>query len=197
MPEQTTPNRPARPGGPQGRPGGPQGRGGRPQRRGRPGRDDREVSNLQETVVKIFRCSTVVKGGRRFSFAALVVVGDRKGQVSYGYGKANEVPAAVEKALKAARIELVKVRLKGDTIPHTVIGKFGSTRVLLRPAGAGTGVIAGAPVRAVVDAVGIKNILTKSFGARNPKNVVKATINGLRSLRDKAEVERLRGVTIE
>jgi small subunit ribosomal protein S5 len=163
----------------------------------RPPRQEREGRELEETVVKIFRCATVVKGGRRFSFAALVVVGDGAGKVGYGYGKANEVPAAVEKALKVARAELVTVRLKGDTIPHAITGKFGSTRVLLRPAGPGTGVIAGAAVRAVVEAAGIKNVLTKTLGARNAKNVVKATMNGLRRLRDKAEVERLRGVTIE
>lgn len=151
---------------------------------------------LIENVVKVFRCATVVKGGRRFSFAALAVVGDEKGTVGYGYGKANDVPGAVEKAMKAARATLVKVLLAGDTIPHAVTGKFGSTRVLLRPAGPGTGVIAGAPVRAVVEAVGVRNVLTKSFGSRNPKNVVKATVNGLLALRSREAVERLRGVKI-
>ena len=152
---------------------------------------------LQETVVKVFRCSTVVKGGRRFSFAALVVVGDGAGRVGHGYGKANEVPPAVEKGLKGARDNMDRVQLAGDTVPHVITGAFGSTRVLLRPAAAGTGVIAGAAVRAVVEAAGIKNILSKVFGSRNPKNVVKATINALRALRTRAEVERLRGVTLE
>jgi small subunit ribosomal protein S5 len=152
---------------------------------------------LLENVVKVFRCATVVRGGRRFSFSALVVVGDGNGRVGYGYGKANEVPPAVEKALKIAREGLQKVSLAGDTVPHKVIGRFGSTRVLLRPAGAGTGIIAGAAARAVVEAVGIKNVLTKCFGSRNPKNIVKATMNALASLRGREEVERLRGVTIE
>ena len=158
---------------------------------------EREGRELQETVVKVLRCATVVKGGRRFSFAALVVVGDGNGRVGCGYGKANEVPPAVEKGFKIAREELKRIFLDGGTIPHTVIGRFGSTRILLRPAGPGTGVIAGAGVRAVVEAAGIKNVLTKSYGSRNLKNVVKATMNALLSLRNKAEVERLRGVTIE
>lgn len=152
---------------------------------------------LSETVLKVFRSSCVVKGGRRFSFAALVVVGDGNGRVGIGYGKANEVPSAVDKALAGARSELRKVLLTGDTIPHAVTGSFGSSKVLLRPAAPGTGVIAGAGVRAVVEAVGIKNILSKVFGSRNLKNVVKATMNALAALRTRAEVERLRGVTIE
>ena len=147
-----------------------------------------------ENVVKVFRCATVVKGGRRFSFAALVVVGDSTGTVGWGYGKANDVPGAVEKGMKNARATMAKVLLSGDTIPHAVTGRFGHTRVLLRPAGPGTGVIAGAPVRAVVEAAGIRNVLTKSYGSRNAKNVVKATINGLLALRNREEVERLRGV---
>ena len=157
----------------------------------------REQSDLTETVVKIYRCATVVKGGRRFSFSALVVVGDGAGRVGYGYGKANEVPPAVEKGIKIARESLKKIPLVGDTIPHTVTGRFGHSKVFLRPAGPGTGVIAGAPVRAVVQAAGIKNILTKIFGSRNMKNVVRATMTALESLRSKAEVERLRGVTID
>jgi len=152
---------------------------------------------LVETVVKVFRCATVVKGGRRFSFAALVVVGDGNGRVGYGYGKANEVPPAVEKAIKAARSDLRKISLSGDTIPHPVMGRFGATRVLLRPAGPGTGIIAGAAARAVAEAVGIKNILTKTFGSRNPKNIVKAAMNALVTLRNREEMERLRGVKIE
>ena len=152
---------------------------------------------LTETVVKVYRSACVVKGGRRFSFAALVVVGDGKGRVGYGYGKANEVPPAVDKAMSAARVSLHRVCLKGDTLPHRVIGRFGSTKVLLRPAAPGTGVIAGAGVRAVVEAAGVKNILSKVFGARNLKNVVKATINAMCLVRSREEVERLRGVTIE
>ena len=150
-----------------------------------------------ENVVKVFRCATVVKGGRRFSFAALVVVGDAQGSVGYGYGKANDVPGAVEKAMKDARAGLRKMFLAGSTIPHKVMGRFGSTRVLLRPAGPGTGVIAGEAVRAVVEAAGIRNVLTKVFGSRNSKNVVKATTDALFSLRNRQEVERLRGVSIE
>jgi len=162
--------------------------------------DNRETGagrGLQETVVKMFRCAAVVRGGRRFSFAALVVVGDGNGRVGYGYGKANEVPPAVDKALAMARSGLRKVSLSGPTIPHAVMGRFGSTRVLLRPAGAGTGIIAGAAVRAVIEGVGIKNVLSKVFGSRNPKNVVKAAINALGELRNRADIERLRGVTIE
>ncbi|MBM4037443.1 MAG: 30S ribosomal protein S5 [Planctomycetes bacterium] len=152
---------------------------------------------LIETVLKVYRSASVVKGGRRFSFAALVVVGDGRGRVAIGYGKANEVPSAVDKAMSDAKSRLTAVSLAGDTIPHGVTGAFGSCRVLLRPAAPGTGVIAGAGVRAVVEAVGIKNILSKVFGARNLKNVVKATMRALMALRTRAEVERLRGVTIE
>jgi len=159
--------------------------------------DDRDSGrDLLENVVKVFRCATVVRGGRRFSFAALVVVGDGNGRVGYGYGKANEVPPAVDKALSVARTSMLAASLDGDTVPHTVIGRFGSTRVLLRPAGPGTGIIAGAGVRAVVEAAGIRNVLTKSFGSRNLKNMVKATINALSSLRNRADIERLRGVQI-
>ena len=159
--------------------------------------DDRDSGRaLLENVVKVFRCATVVRGGRRFSFAALVVVGDGNGRVGYGYGKANEVPPAVDKALSVARTSMLAASLDGDTVPHTVIGRFGSTRVLLRPAGPGTGIIAGAGVRAVVEAAGIRNVLTKSFGSRNLKNMVKATINALSSLRNRADIERLRGVQI-
>jgi len=160
--------------------------------------DSRDTGGeLLENVVKIFRCAAVVKGGRRFSFAALVVVGDGNGRAGFGYGKANDVPGAVEKGLTDARQRLTRVLLDGDTIPHKVVGRFGATRVFLRPAGPGTGVIAGAAVRAVVEAAGIANVLTKVYGSRNAKNVVKATMNALTSLRGKEEVERLRGVTIE
>ncbi len=151
---------------------------------------------LIDKVVKIRRCAAVVKGGRRFSFTALVVVGDGKGRVGWGYGKANEVPPAVEKAVKDGGRSLVPIALENTTIPHIVKGRFGAARVTLVPARPGTGVIAGAPVRAVCEACGIKDILTKSFGTNNPINVVKATINALQSLRSKSEVERLRGVSL-
>jgi len=146
--------------------------------------------------VKINRCATVVKGGRRFSFSALVVVGDRDGQVGFGFGKANEVPPSIEKATKDARRSMIRVARAGNTIPHRVVGEYRSSRVLLVPASEGTGVIAGASVRAVVEAAGIKNILTKVHGSNNPLNVVKATMDGLRKLRDREQVSRLRGVEI-
>ncbi len=152
---------------------------------------------LIDKVVKIKRCAAVVKGGRRFSFAAMVVVGDGRGRVGWGYGKANEVPPSVEKAVKEAQRSLIDVPITEDgTIPHTVKGRFGSALVVLVPASPGTGVIAGASVRAVCEAAGIHNILTKSFGSPNPVNLVKATIAGLESMRTRDEVERLRGVTL-
>ena len=161
-------------------------------------RDTRQ-DGLQEHVVKIRRCAAVVKGGRRFSFNALVVVGDRNGRVAWGYGKANEVPPAVEKANKDAEARLKRqkrISLRGDTIPHRVIGKFGSSRVIMVPAGPGTGVKAGPGVRDVLTAAGIHNILTKVHGSSNPINLVKATIQGLLELRTRDEVARLRGVTL-
>ncbi|HYW80931.1 MAG TPA: 30S ribosomal protein S5 [Thermoguttaceae bacterium] len=151
---------------------------------------------LIDKVVKIRRCAAVVKGGRRFSFAALVVIGDGQGKVGWGYGKANEVPPAVEKAVKDGTRSMEPVALEGTTIPHAVKGQFGAARVVLVPAGPGTGVIAGASVRAVCEACGIHDILTKSFGTNNPTNVVKATIAALQSLRSRSEVERLRGVSL-
>ncbi len=151
---------------------------------------------LVEKVVKIRRCAAVVKGGRRFSFAALVVVGDGEGKVGWGYGKANEVPPAVEKAVKDGSRSLVPVSLEGTTIPHTTKGHYGAARVILVPASPGTGVIAGGAVRAVCEAAGIKDILTKSFGTNNPLNLVKATIGALQELRSQGEVERLRGVSL-
>lgn len=151
---------------------------------------------LVDKVVKIRRCAAVVKGGRRFSFAALVVVGDGKGKVGWGYGKANEVPPAVEKAVKDGTDSLVEIALEGVTIPHTVKGSYGAAEVILVPAGPGTGVIAGAAVRAVCEACGINDILTKSFGSNNPLNLVKATISALESVRSRREVERLRGVSL-
>jgi small subunit ribosomal protein S5 len=151
---------------------------------------------LIDKVVKIRRCAAVVKGGRRFSFTALVVVGDGQGRVGWGYGKANEVPPAVEKAVKDGSRSLVPIALQGTTIPHTVKGRYGAARVILVPAGPGTGVIAGAAVRAVCEACGIHDILTKSFGSNNPINLIKATISALQTLRSRGEVERLRGVSL-
>src|ERR1700735_4261124 len=161
-------------------------------------RDNRQ-DGLEERVVKIRRCAAVVKGGRRFSFNALVVVGDRHGRVAWGYGKANEVPPAVEKASKDAQETLKrqkKAQLKGGTIPPRVVGRFGASRVILVPAGPGTGVKAGPGVRDVLEACGIRNILTKVHGSSNPINLVKATIQGLLQLRTREEVARLRGVTL-
>ncbi len=162
---------------------------------------DREPrqDGLEDRVVKIRRCAAVVKGGRRFSFNALVVVGDKNGRVAAGYGKANEVPPAVEKATKDAQETLRRQKrfsLRGDTIPHRVVGKFGGSRVILVPAGPGTGVKAGAGVRDVLEVCGVKNILTKVHGSSNPINLVKATIEGLKELRTREEVARLRGVTL-
>src|SRR5438067_9960793 len=162
---------------------------------------DRESrqDGLEERVVKIRRCAAVVKGGRRFSFNALVVVGDKHGRVAVGYGKANEVPPAVEKAVKDAQDSMrrqKKIRMRGETIPHRVIGRFGGSRVILVPAGPGTGVKAGPGVRDVLEACGIRNILTKTHGSTNPMNLVKATIQGLLELRTREDVARLRGVTL-
>ncbi len=155
-----------------------------------------EEKPLEDTVVKIYRCAKVVKGGRRFSFAALVVVGDRAGSVGIGYGKANEVPAAVEKGIKDAKKLLHKIPLVGTTIPHRVTGKYRATTVLLAPASPGTGVIAGSSARAVLEFAGVRDALTKVYGSTSAKNVVKATIDGLLRLRSKEMVEALRGVAI-
>jgi len=166
--------------------------------RDRGDRGDRQ-HDLQDRVIKIRRCAAVVKGGRRFSFNAMVVVGDGKGGVACGYGKANEVPPAVDKATKDATQTLKrskKASLKGDTIPHRVVGKFGASRVVLVPAGPGTGVKAGPGVRDVLVVCGVRNILTKVHGSTNPINLVKATIAGLQQLRTREEVARLRGVTL-
>ncbi len=151
---------------------------------------------LIDKVIKIKRCAAVVKGGRRFSFAAMVVVGNGRGKVGWGYGKANEVPPSVEKAVKDASRSMIEISLDEGTIPHRVEGRFGSALVVLVPAAPGTGVIAGNAVRAVCESAGIHNILTKSFGSNNPVNLVKATIEALERLRSRQEIERLRGVTL-
>lgn len=152
---------------------------------------------MEDTVVKVYRNAKVVKGGRRFSFAALVVVGDRNGTVGYGYAKANEVPPAVEKAIKDAKKNLKKIIIVNDTLPHEVHGKCRATDVVMLPAGAGTGVIAGSTARAMLELAGVRNVLTKVYGSRSPKNVVKAVMDGLLKLRSKETVEALRGVQIE
>ena len=149
-----------------------------------------------EKVVQIRRCACVVKGGRRFSFTALVVVGDGQGRVGYGYGKAVEVPMAVEKAVKQANRSLVSVPIVNSTVPHQVWGQYGTAKVLLIPARPGTGVIAGEAVRSVLESAGVSNILTKCFGSTNPLNLVKATLNGLTQLRTREDVARLRGVEV-
>ncbi|QEL19976.1 30S ribosomal protein S5 [Limnoglobus roseus] len=167
--------------------------------RGDRGERDSRDQGMVDFVVKIKRSACVVKGGRRFSFNALVVVGDKQGKVSFGYGKANEVPPAVEKAIKEGEQQArrtKKLSLRGDSIPHRVIGKYGASKVILVPAGAGTGLKAGPGVREVLQAAGIANILTKVHGSTNPINLVKATINGLQQLRTKEEVAALRGVKL-
>ena len=155
------------------------------------------VDELIEKIVFINRVAKVVKGGRRFSFSAIVVVGDGKGKVGYGLGKANQVPEAIRKGVERARKAMCSVALTEFSIPHTVEGHFGAGHVLLRPASDGTGVIAGGPVRAVLEAAGVANILTKCIGSNNPHNMVKATIAGLRNLRSAEEIAALRGKSVE
>ena len=162
-------------------------------------RDDRinpQGLDLQERVVAINRVAKVVKGGRRFSFTALVVVGDEDQIVGIGYGKANEVPLAIQKAVERGKKSLFRVPKHGNTITHTVTGRYGAGQVFLKPASEGTGVIAGGPVRAVLELAGIRDVLSKSLGTQNPINLVKATVEGLRSLKRPEEVAQLRGKTV-
>ena len=172
-------------------PGGPRG----PRRDNRDKPQDGDGPSMIEKVVFINRCAKVVKGGRRFSFAALAVVGDGKGRVGIGYGKANEVPDAIKKGTANAHKHLVTVKLKGDTIPHDVMGEYDGGRVMLKPASPGTGLIAGGGVRAVLEAAGVKNILTKSMGSSNHIAVVHATLNGLLQLRLAADITKVRATS--
>jgi small subunit ribosomal protein S5 len=157
-----------------------------------------ESNQLQliDKVVHISRVAKVVKGGRRFSFSAIVVVGDGSGRVGYSLGKANEVPEAIRKGMESAKRNMVQVPILNTSIPHEVLGRFGASSVILKPASPGTGVIAGGAVRAIMEAAGIHNILTKCVGSRNPHNVVKATVEGLRKLRSAEQVSRIRGKNI-
>jgi small subunit ribosomal protein S5 len=163
---------------------------------GRGGRQRDGASDLQDRVVEIRRVAKVVKGGRRFNFSALVVVGDGKGRVGAGLGKANTVPAAIQKGQDRAKRNMFDVPMRNTTIPHEVIGKFESSSVLLKPASEGTGVIAGGGVRAVLELAGVRDVLTKALGSTTSVNLVQATVEGLQRLRSKAEIEEMRGVKI-
>ncbi|CAG0931254.1 partial 30S ribosomal protein S5, partial [Planctomycetaceae bacterium] len=156
----------------------------------------RDVDLGEEKVIGVTRTAAVVKGGRRFSFTAVVVMGDMRGVVGLGQGKSREVPGSIEKAVRDARKNLVRFPLRGDTIPHAVWGRFGASRVYLRPAAPGTGIKAGATVRSVAEAIGIRNVLTKAYGSRNPMNLVKAVFDGLSNLRSKEEIFTLRGLPV-
>jgi len=155
-----------------------------------------ETSSIESTTVGVYRTSSTVAGGRRFSFSAMVVVGDRRGRAGIGYAKSNQVPQSIEKAQKEGRRKMSQFQLQGKTIPHMVVGRFGATTVKLIPAAPGTGVIAGAAVRAVLEMIGVQDCLTKVYGSSNPKNVVKATMEALATLRTREQVEALRGLTI-
>ncbi len=160
-------------------------------------RDEKDIQpEFEEVVVKVNRTAKVVKGGRRFSFSALVAAGNRKGRVGIGFGKANDVPSAVAKGVKDAYKSLIDVALLNQTIPHKVVGRFGAAKVIMIPAAPGTGVIAGAAVRAVVELAGLRNILTKSLGSNNPINLVRATLEGLGKVRNLEQIEALRGVKL-
>jgi small subunit ribosomal protein S5 len=167
------------------------GQGGGP--RGDRRQEERSESGMIDKVVHINRVTKVVKGGKNFSFSALVVVGDGKGKVGFGSGKAKEVPAAIKKGIEIAKKNMISISISGTTIPHATIGHYGAGRVLLKPASEGTGVIAGGPVRAILESAGIQNILTKSLGTANPHNVVKATFEALKQLRSEEQYKALRG----